>query len=58
MSDSTAKIEMTFKKSTKGTHVYESNDTEACITQLYIKKHGLPAVPPVFITITLEAKVQ
>ena len=54
MTDSTqVAIAMTFKKSTKTTHVYEGND-ESPISVLYIKKHGLPATPPVFINISIE----
>ena len=50
------KVEMTFVKSTKGTHVYGNNDSKAAISSLYIKKDALPEVPPKEITITLEIK--
>ena len=46
-------IEMTYKKSTKGTHVYES-DSEACVTTIYIKKIGMP-IAHEMITVTIES---
>jgi hypothetical protein len=50
------KIEMTLtlKKSTKGTHVYANED--AYITQVYIRKEGLPTPPPQTVKITVEAE--
>lgn len=54
MTDSTqVAISMTFRKSTKGTHVYEGPE-DSPIPTLYIRKNGLPASPPVFITVTIE----
>ncbi len=54
----TKTIDMTYFKSTKGTHVYESDD-DACIRTLYIKRTGFPAdapTPPQHITITVEER--
>lgn len=44
---------MKLVKSTKGTHVYGTDDTEAVIPSLYVKKHGLPSVPPQKITVEI-----
>ena len=35
-----AEIMMTYKKSTKGTHVYEADRPDECITTIYIRKDG------------------
>lgn len=48
------KIEMTFLRSTKGTHVYQGTDDD--IPTLYIKKSALPDTPPEVITVTIEAE--
>ena len=45
--EATSEIEiaMTYKKSTPGTHVYASDDPDAAVTQLYIRKSGMPTAP-------------
>jgi hypothetical protein len=47
------KIDMTLKKSTKGTYVYEDKSENAVIPSVYIRKHGLPNPPPNEIIITI-----
>lgn len=47
-------IEMTFAKSTKNTHQYKTEDSNAAITTAYVNKNALPSVPPKQITITLS----
>jgi hypothetical protein len=46
-------VPMTFKKSTKGTHVYDAPD--GAVTQVYIQKSALGDNPPQNITLTIEA---
>lgn len=52
------KVTMTYKKSTKGTHVYEDSDENTVLTQLYLKRVPLEAAfggqHPVVITVTIE----
>lgn len=52
------KVKMTYKKSTKGTHVYEDTDENTVLTQLYLKRTPLEATfggkHPVVITVTIE----
>ncbi len=52
MSSRTLKLK--FKKSTKGTHVYEDDSEDAAIPTVYIKRHALPDKPPEKITVTIE----
>lgn len=51
-----AKDELTFKKETKGTFVYESIKEDAPVPTLYVRKHAFPDKDnkPDKITITLE----
>ena len=46
-------IEMTYKKSTKGTHVYEDKSEHAVIPSVYIRKHGLSNTPPDVIILVI-----
>lgn len=46
------KIKMTLAKSTKGTHVYKSE--ENVIPTLYIRKAALSKEPPKSITVIIE----
>ena len=46
------KINMTLKKSTKNTHVYEAEGT--AIPSVYIQKNELPESPPKTITIEVS----
>lgn len=46
--------EMTFDKSTKGTHVFTANDDTAAVPTLYVKKTGLPGEQPESVKLTLE----
>lgn len=45
--------EMTFEKSTKGTHVFSANDDAAAVPTLYVKKTGLDTQPE-SVKLTLE----
>lgn len=47
-------IVLDFARSTKGTHLYATSDTNAAVTSLYIKKHGLPDQPPTKIVVTVS----
>ena len=47
-------LELKFKKSTPGTHVYEDKADDAAIPSVYIKKHALPTKPPETVTVTIE----
>lgn len=52
------KITMTFRKSTKGTHVYEDTDTDTLIKTIYLSKEPLEkafgGTVPVGIVVTVE----
>jgi len=50
-----AQVQMQFKKSTKGTHVYETGDESLC-TQVYLKKSAFPSPeqPPQKITLVVQ----
>ncbi len=50
----TTTVELTFVKSTKGTHVYGSDAAEAATPSVYIKRSALPENPPKVITLRLE----
>jgi hypothetical protein len=45
--------EMTFEKSTKGTHVFSATEETAAVPTLYVKKTGLDGTPEA-LTLTLE----
>ncbi len=47
-------VELTFVKSTKGTHVYGSGLVDAATQSVYIQRLALPEKPPVAITLTLS----
>ena len=47
-------IEMNYKKSTKGTHVYMDESEDAPVPTLYIKRQALPNEAPKKINITIE----
>lgn len=49
-------VELTFTKSTKGTHVYSTDKTDAAVQSLYIKRDSLPSKPPATITLTIDFK--
>ena len=55
---SSTQVTLTFKKSTKGTHVYEDVDDDAPIPTLYIKRGSLPSDPPNILIITVETVKQ
>lgn len=46
--------EMTFDKSTKGTHVFSATDDAAAVPTLYVRKTGLEGVQPESVKLTLE----
>ena len=50
-------LELKFKKSTPGTHVYEDTADDAAIPSVYIKKHALPTKPPETVKVTIEYEV-
>ena len=47
---------MTLTKSTKNTHVYaaDTEQSDAVISTLYVKKTAFGAAAPAFITVTIE----
>lgn len=45
------KTTMTYKKSTKGTHIYEDTREGAPIKTLYIQRDGLPQSPEIKVTV-------
>jgi hypothetical protein len=45
---------MTYRKETPGTFVYASDDPEAFVNQLYVKKAGMPGGAKKTITITVK----
>lgn len=47
-------INMTYKKSTKGTHVYESADKDAPCRTIYVRRAGWPHPTPEEIRLTIE----
>lgn len=47
-------IQLTFSKSTKGTHVYAAKDEAAVITGVYIKRTAMPATPPPIVELVLR----
>jgi hypothetical protein len=47
-------VELTFVKSTKGTHVYGSDVADAATQSVYIQRSALPEKPPAAITLTLS----
>lgn len=47
-------ITMTYKKSTKNTHVYENNDNDSPLPVIYIKRNSLPDNEPKTITVTIS----
>lgn len=47
-------VELTFVKSTKGTHVYGSDLADAPTQSVYIQRTALPEKPPAVITLTLS----
>lgn len=46
-------VDMTYRKSTKHTHVYADDNEGAAIPSLYIKKSACPATPPDVISVTV-----
>lgn len=48
------KVKMSLGKSTKGTHVYKSEEKDTAISSLYINKESLSDKPPKMITVTVE----
>lgn len=47
-------VELTFVKSTKGTHVYGSDAENAATQSVYIQRSALLEKPPAAITLTLS----
>lgn len=47
-------VDLTFVKSTKGTHVYGSDAAEAATPSVYIKRAALPETPPKVITLMIS----
>lgn len=47
-------VELTFVKSTKGTHVYGSDLADAPTQSVYIQRSALPEKPPQVIVLTLS----
>jgi len=47
-------LELTFVKSTKGTHVYGSDLPDAPMPSVYIKRTALPETPPKVIVVTVS----
>jgi len=47
-------VELSFVKSTKGTHVYGSDLEDAATPSVYIKRSALPEKPPAVIKLTLS----
>lgn len=47
-------VQLTFSKSTKGTHVYIAQLDTAAIQSLYVKRAALPTTPPEELLITIE----
>ena len=47
-------IKMAFRKSTPGTHVYDSIEEDSAIRTQYVNKSALPKDPPKTITVTIE----
>lgn len=47
-------VELTFVKSTKGTHVYGSDLEDAATPSVYVKRSALPEKPPAKIKLTLS----
>lgn len=50
----TKMVELTFVKSTKGTHVYGPYLEEAATPSVYIKRSALPENPPKVIALKLS----
>jgi len=46
-------VDMVYRKSTKGTHVYNAVQEDAAVTTLYIKREALPAEAPATITVKI-----
>ena len=49
-------VEMKLSKSTKGTHVYTSDNDDAPIKSVYVQRNSLPKEPPGEIEITIKVK--
>ena len=47
-------VAMAFKKETPGTYVYASDDPDAAITQLYIRKSAMPKGSQPTISVTVH----
>ena len=47
-------IEMSWTKSTKGTHVYANDEPDSPVSSIYIKRSGLPSETPANITLTVD----
>ncbi len=48
-------IELTYERSTKGTHVFSASDPAAPVPTLYVRKDALGAEPPKKIALTIAA---
>ena len=49
----TIEVNLQFKRSTKGTHLYIDESGATAIGSIYVKKLGLPANPPAFIHVVI-----
>lgn len=47
-------ITMNWSKSTKGTHVYSSDEDDTPVSSIYIKRSSLPSEAPQNINLTIE----
>lgn len=48
------KLELAYIKSTKNTHVYGGEEQDAIMPSVYIAKVGLPAKPPIKLSVTIK----
>ena len=49
-----ATVVLNHVKDTKGTYVFAAADPEAAVTQLYVRKNGMPNGAPSSITLTIS----
>lgn len=48
------KVKMNLERDTKGTFVYKSEDDDAAITSVYVKKSGVKGEAPKAITLEIK----
>lgn len=49
-------VNLTYTKSTKGTHVYGTQEDGAAVSSVYIKRDALPKDAPKVIKLTIEVE--